>query len=85
MPRTIAFTFAWDASRRTFAVRDEGGYVLGQSPNRETALALAIKDAELVARSGARVIIFSKAVTGRLRREWVCEAQTGSEPLRRMH
>jgi hypothetical protein len=80
MSRALIFTIAWDSSRRSFAVRDEGGYLLGQSPDREKALALAIKDAELAARSGARVSIFSKAMTGKMRREWTCEARPGTDP-----
>ena len=78
MSRALVFTIAWDGSRRAFAVRDEDGYLLGQSPDRQKALALAIKDAELVARSGARVTIFSKAVTGKMRREWVCDVPSGT-------
>ena len=54
--------------------------MLGQSPDRDKALALAIKDAELAARSGARVSIFSKAMTGKMRREWTCEARPGTDP-----
>ena len=68
--RTIVFTVLWDAGRQAFVIRDEVGFALGHSPDRRTALALAIKDAELAERGGARVSILTKGPGGKIRCEW---------------
>ena len=42
--RDLTFTVQWSAGRQAFIVRDENGYVLASSDQRDTALATAKRD-----------------------------------------
>jgi hypothetical protein len=66
----MVFMVAWNCVRQTFAVLDEDGEMLGQSPDHARAVALAVKDAKTLRLIGVRACVVSRKPNGKLRQEW---------------
>jgi hypothetical protein len=69
-PQRKIFTVVWIDRKNTFHVVDVDGYILSHSPDRSVAIELAIKDAKIVERMGARLSVYSRGANGKLYLEW---------------
>jgi hypothetical protein len=70
MRRSFKFSVSWEKKSKSYIAVDEDGYVLGKSLDQINALAIAIKDAELAQRSGARVTVVAKDYQGDEKLMW---------------
>jgi hypothetical protein len=73
--REIRFSVRWDDSSKSFLAKDEGGYVLGRSPDYGRALSIAIRDAEIARHAGAHIVVIAIDRHGGEKVEWRAKAR----------
>ena len=67
------FTVEWDRRLLKFVVLDDNRTPLSASPNQSNAISLAIRDAKLACRDGARIAVQVLQQNGRLRNEYIAQ------------
>lgn len=65
------FRVQWDECRGRYVIRDEKGAIIGASIDKNTALGVAVREANLASRSGCRVAVFMENASGEFEKQYV--------------